>query len=97
MTRPWAIILMAVSVVLILGLLPLHGQAQIDEEQYTVACYVGNPSLGDHVYSFETFHPLQATELCNEIYIGCYGKCIGCYLKKGEEICTGLSGRRFTK
>jgi hypothetical protein len=97
MTRQWAIVLMAVSVAFILSLFPLCGQAQTDDEQYKVFCYVGNPQKGDEVYSFNTFRPLQATQLCNATYIGCHGKCIGCYLKKGEEICAGPSGGQFKK
>ena len=88
---------MELSVAFILNFYPLYGQAQTNEEQYAVFCYVGDPKLGDHVYSFDTYHPLEATELCNATHIGCHGKCIGCYLKAGKEICMGQSGRHFNK
>ncbi|HVN95225.1 MAG TPA: hypothetical protein VMT62_02250 [Syntrophorhabdaceae bacterium] len=83
---------------LILNLCAVYGQAQTDEEQYIVFCYIGDPERGDFVDSIDTFHPLQATELCNDAYIDCNGRCTGCYLgSEGEEVCTGPSGRRFVK
>jgi hypothetical protein len=89
---------MAILALFIVNLYPHHAQAQTNGEEYTVFCYVGDPSSGDHIDSFDTLNPSQATELCNETYNTiCNGKCIGCYLKEGREICTDRSGKQFTR
>jgi len=83
----------------------LHFAAEIvfvapaySSEDINVNCYLKGDD--DYVYigNLDIFDVSRAAYSCNDTYMDCQGKCIGCYIgDDGQEYCYDAAGRKFQK